>query len=60
MAAAVAATPFVWTGDGRSDELTLKYAKGVDVFVTEAQNDLGKLISLKMGLPVELYKLQGK
>src|SRR5208337_2679473 len=46
---------FVWTGDGRPDELTLKYAKGVDVFVTEAQNDLGKLISLKMGLPVELY-----
>ena len=25
---------FVWTGDGRPDELTLKYAKGVDVFVS--------------------------
>jgi ribonuclease Z len=28
---------FVWTGDGRPDELTAKYAKGVDVFVTELQ-----------------------
>lgn len=46
---------FVWTGDGRPDELTLKYAKGVDVFVTEVQSDLGKLMSLKMGLPVELF-----
>ena len=26
---------FVWTGDGRPDDLTAKYAKGVDVFVTE-------------------------
>ena len=46
---------FVWTGDGRPDELTLKYAKGVDVFVTEAQTDVGRLISLKMGLPTEFY-----
>jgi ribonuclease Z len=46
---------FVWTGDGRPDELTAKYAKGVDVFVTEAQNDLGALMSVKMGIPVELY-----
>jgi ribonuclease Z len=31
---------FVWTGDGRPDDLTAKYAKGVDVFVTELQPDL--------------------
>jgi ribonuclease Z len=46
---------FVWTGDGRPDELTVTYAKGVDVFVTEVQSDLGALMSLKMGMPVELY-----
>ena len=46
---------FVWTGDGRPDELTMKYAKGVDVFVTEVQSDLGSLMSVKMGIPVELY-----
>ena len=34
---------FVWTGDGRPDELTLKYAKGVDVFVSELQQDLPQL-----------------
>ena len=37
---------FVWTGDGRPDELTLKYAKGVDVFITEIQPDLAHLQSL--------------
>ncbi len=47
---------FVWTGDGRPDELTAKYAKGVDVFVTEVQSDLGALMSMKMGIPVELYE----
>ena len=26
----------MWTGDGRPDKLTAEYAKGVDVFVTEA------------------------
>jgi ribonuclease Z len=46
---------FVWTGDGRPDELTAKYAKGCDVFVTECQNDIGKLMSMKMGMPEELY-----
>ena len=46
---------FVWTGDGRPDELTVKYAKGVDVFVTESQTDVGALMSMKMGLPVELF-----
>ena len=42
---------FVWTGDGRPDELSAKLAKGVDVFVTEMQPDLGNLTSLKYGLP---------
>ena len=42
---------FCWTGDGRPDELTAEFAKGVDVFVTECQPDTMKLQSLKMGLP---------
>jgi ribonuclease Z len=42
---------FVWTGDGRPDNLTAKYAKGVDVFVTEQQPDLANLVSLKFGTP---------
>jgi len=46
---------FVWTGDGRPDELTTKYSKGVDVFVTECQTDLGKLIGMKYGIPEFLY-----
>ena len=46
---------FVWTGDGRPDELTVKYSQGVDVFVTEVQNDIGALMSQKMGLPAPLF-----
>jgi len=46
---------FVWTGDGRPDELTVKYAQGVDVFVTEMQTDLGQLMSMKMGYPPAMY-----
>ncbi|MGI9621242.1 MAG: guanitoxin biosynthesis MBL fold metallo-hydrolase GntH [Acidimicrobiales bacterium] len=42
---------FVWTGDGRPDELSVKYGQGVDVFVTETQSDLGKMMELKMGVP---------
>jgi len=43
---------FVWTGDGRPDELTAKYAKGVDVFVTEmAGQDLAFLMEQKYGIP---------
>ncbi len=42
---------FVWTGDGRPDELTAELAKGCDVFVTELQPDLGQLQQLKMGVP---------
>ena len=46
---------FVWTGDGRPDELTAKYSKGVDVFVTESQPDLARLNLYKYGLPEVLY-----
>lgn len=46
---------FVWTGDGRPDELTVKYAKGVDVFVTECQTDTGQYLSTKYGIPQWLY-----
>jgi hypothetical protein len=42
---------FVWTGDGRPDELSLELAKGVDVFVTEVQPDTANLQSLKFGMP---------
>jgi ribonuclease BN (tRNA processing enzyme) len=45
---------FVWTGDGRPDELTLKYAKGVDVFVSELQQDLPRLQFLKFGVPEQI------
>ena len=46
---------FVWTGDGRPDELTEKYAKNVDVFVTELQPDLARINQLKYGLPEFLF-----
>ncbi len=41
---------FVWTGDGKPDQLTAKYAKGVDVFVTEMAVDLVNLWALKQGV----------
>ncbi len=40
---------FVWTGDGKPDQLTAKYAKGVDVFVTEMAGDMVNLWALKQG-----------
>jgi ribonuclease Z len=47
---------FVWTGDGRPDELTKKYAKGVDVFVTEMSGqDIGQLMTYKYGIPQQLF-----
>jgi ribonuclease Z len=46
---------FVWTGDGRPDTLTAKYAQGADVFVTELQPDLGKLMEQKTGIPQQIY-----
>jgi ribonuclease Z len=41
---------FVWTGDGKPDQLTAKYAKGVDVFVTEMAIDVVNLWALKQGV----------
>ena len=46
---------FVWTGDGRPDTLTAEFAKGVDVFVTELQADLGMLTQAKIGVPAPIY-----
>ncbi len=48
---------FVWTGDGRPDELSIELSQGVDVFVTEIQPDLAQLQSLKMGVPALLGNL---
>ena len=42
---------FVWTGDGRPDANTVKFSKGVDVFVTELQTDTMNVQALKFGLP---------
>ena len=44
----------VWTGDGRPDEKTIKYSKGVDVFITEGQLDNMALQAIKFGVPVEI------
>ncbi|MGH9579318.1 MAG: guanitoxin biosynthesis MBL fold metallo-hydrolase GntH, partial [Terriglobales bacterium] len=43
---------FVWTGDGKPDELTAKYAKGADVFVSEMAVDNPALWALKQGSPM--------
>jgi ribonuclease BN (tRNA processing enzyme) len=45
---------FVWTGDGRPDELSVKYGAGADVFVTECQTDTARLMALKYGFPLIL------
>jgi ribonuclease Z len=42
---------FVWTGDGKPDDLTAKYANGVDVFVSEMVVDNPALWALKQGTP---------
>ena len=42
---------FVWTGDGRPDELTAELAKGVDVFVTEVAARHGEAEQVKIGAP---------
>ena len=41
---------FVWTGDGKPDQLTAKYARNVDVFVTEMAVDMVGLWALKQGV----------
>ena len=41
---------FVWTGDGKPDRLTERYAAGADVFVSEMACDLVHLWALKQGV----------
>ncbi len=41
---------FVWTGDGKPDQLTVEYARGADVFVSEMACDLVNLWALKQGV----------
>jgi hypothetical protein len=45
---------FVWTGDGRPDANSVKFSKGVDVFITEMQPDTMNIQSLKFGVPTIL------
>jgi ribonuclease Z len=47
---------FVWTGDGRPDELSALYGKGADVFVSEGSIDTPALSALKVGSPAELWE----
>lgn len=42
---------FVYTGDGKPDWLTAKYATGADVFVSEMAVDIVNLWALKQGVP---------
>ena len=42
---------FVWTGDGKADENTVKYSKGADVFVSEMVVDNPALWGMKQGIP---------
>ena len=48
---------FVWTGDGRPDSLTVEMSQGVDVFVTELQANLGALMTVKSGVPEQIYNM---
>jgi ribonuclease Z len=42
---------FVWTGDGRPEANTAKFARGVDVFVSELQPDTMNIQAIKFGIP---------
>jgi len=42
---------FVWTGDGRPSELDQKYAKGVDLYVTELQPEVVEINAGVQGVP---------
>ena len=46
---------FVYTGDGRPDELTLKLGKNADVFVTEVIPDIGNVEAAKYGVEPILF-----
>jgi ribonuclease Z len=45
---------FVWTGDGKPDQLTARFAKGADVFVSEMAIDNPAIWALKQGIPEAL------
>ncbi len=45
---------FVWTGDGKPDQLTEKYGKGVDVLVSEMVVDIPGLWAVKQGIPLPI------
>jgi ribonuclease Z len=47
---------FVYTGDGRPDSATIEFARGADVFVTEAVPDLNTLGPLKWSLPPKMFR----
>jgi ribonuclease Z len=46
---------FVWTGDGRPDELSAEYGAGADLFVSEGTIDTPLLTSIKQGVPEDLW-----
>lgn len=41
----------VWTGDGRPSELDIEYAKGVDLYITELQQEVVEINSGVQGVP---------
>ena len=45
---------FVWTGDGKPDQLSAKYGKGADVFVSEMVVDMPGIWALKQGIPMPI------
>jgi len=47
---------FVWTGDGRPDELSVQYGHRADLFVTEGTIDTPWLTGLKVGAPAKLWE----
>jgi ribonuclease Z len=48
---------FVWTGDGKPDELTVEHAKGADVFVSELIVDTINLMSAQYGISPKMAAL---
>ena len=48
---------FVWTGDGKADQLTAEYAKGVDVFVSEMILDAVNLLAIQHGISPQMAAL---
>jgi ribonuclease Z len=47
---------FVWTGDGRPDELSAEFGKGADVFVSEGTLDTPELSAIKVGSDPTLWE----